>query len=97
MQKIESINESNINNMAKDPAHVVIPPTGISSLTDYEDHLNEFHMSSLYLVTRDDDYFCNIRANHFCVEVGYNEISNEKQILITANHKGMRYLTMLKM
>lgn len=79
--------------------NVIIPATEVSSLGNYQDILNAFHMTELYLVERNDDYFCGIRANHFCVEVGFSELNNdnEQQILISANHKGIRMVTMLSM
>lgn len=63
--------------------------------------LDGFHLTELYLLETNDDYFCGIRANHFCVEYGWSEtFQNEDQcdlILITANHKGIRTMTLLKL
>lgn len=63
--------------------------------------LEGFHMQELYLLEENDDYFCGIRANHFCVEYGFSEYIQEagkdcSLILITANHKGNRAMTLLK-
>ena len=80
-----------------------------SPLTDCnEDQLTmieNFHMVELYLIEGDDEYFCGIRADHFCVEYGWSEFftNNDSDgrdtdlVLITANHKGFRVMTLLKL
>lgn len=47
------------------------------------------------MVEKDDDYYCGIRANHFVVEVGYSETRTGLVYLATANHKGIRCVTMI--
>jgi len=88
--------------------NILIKPTLISELTRKDIEILEgFHMNELYLLELDDEYFCGIRANHFAIEFGWNEYfsvpTNEtntddfgKNILITANHKGNRCLTLIK-
>lgn len=70
----------------------------------YIDVLEGFHLQELYLIEENDDRFCGIRANHFCVEYVYSEhfVDNKDQnplplLLITANHKGTRMMTLLKL
>lgn len=92
-----------IENIHSNSANILIGPTHLTELTeDQIKILRGFHMEELYLIEADDNYFCNIRANHFCVEYGYSELvgtegGRSKLILITANHKGSRVLTLLKM
>lgn len=96
MEKLGNISKL-IDQQFRVEDNIIIPPTDVGALGEHEEYLNAFHMNELYLVERDDEYFCGIRANHFCVEVGYSENDNEKQILISANHKGVRRVTMLRM
>lgn len=73
--------------------------------------LNGFHLKEVCLIEMEDDYLCGIRANHFCIEYGEHEhldfaehqesfdidsINLGKFILITANHKGVRTMTLLQ-
>lgn len=65
--------------------------------------LESFHMQELYLLEENDDYFCGIRADHFCIEIGFSEYAYAEEeeegnnlALITANHKGTRLMTLLK-
>lgn len=97
MEKLGSLLSGLIDQKSKDPTSVIVPPTSISDIGDSYTHLDEFHLKELYMVCRDDDYFCGIRANHFSVEVGINEITNERQVLVVANHKGVRRVTLLKL
>ena len=70
----------------------------------YISMLSGFHLKELYLIEEDDSCFCGIRANHFCVEYGFSEYfltddpdrEFDKLILITANHEGIRAMTLLK-
>ncbi|HAQ0870665.1 TPA: hypothetical protein IW675_003063, partial [Enterococcus faecium] len=61
--------------------------------------LKGFHTKDSTIVTRDDDYFVGLRANHFVVEVGYSEQpydgdgEEQRYAIITANHKGSRLTT----
>ena len=68
--------------------------------------LSGFHAREVYHVTKEDDYFCGIRANNFVVEYGWSEyydtpmsIEDNEPInnmyLITGNHKGYRATTLL--
>lgn len=57
--------------------------------------LDRFHAKNVYCVKKDDELFCGIRANTFCIEVGYSEVGNDKIYLITGNHKGIRTQVML--
>ena len=62
------------------------------------DELNNFHMHETILITKNDDYLCGIRANHFCVEIGMSENYEDRIIiLVTANHKAFRMMTMMYM
>ena len=82
-----------------------------TSLSPYEHKLDDkmaevleyFHCNEVYQLNLDDDYFRGIRANTFCIEVGWSEYHFEEKsgvshhpmlYLITANHKGTRMLTM---
>lgn len=62
-----------------------------------------FHMKEVYLVERDDDYFCGIRADHFCVEIGTTEedplgnVRDHTYCVVTANHKGQRMWCMFNL
>lgn len=58
-----------------------------------------FHLDKVFLVERNDDYFCGIRASHFTVEIGWTEIDPLRKTqedrahiycIVTANHKGTR-------
>lgn len=58
-----------------------------------------FHMRETYVVTTNDEYFCDIRANNFVVEYGYSEEGVNPQqpvVLITGNHKGHRAVALMK-
>lgn len=59
--------------------------------------LQKFHANDVYCLKEDDELLCGIRANTFCVEVGYTEeISKRHKIyLISGNHKGIRKQIML--
>lgn len=59
--------------------------------------LNAFHAQKVEIIERNDDYLCGIRADHFVVETGYSELSDGVIYLISANHKGIRLVTMLEM
>ena len=58
--------------------------------------LESFHMQEVYMVEREDDYFRGIRADHFCVELGWTEddplhdkdFDKYTYCVVTANHKG---------
>ena len=47
------------------------------------------------MIVLNDDYFCGIRANHFVIEFGQSEYYEGDLVLITANHKGTRALTLI--
>jgi len=55
-------------------------------------------MEDIGLVTLNDEYFCGMRANHFAIEFGYSEYDELglNYILISANHKGIRLVTLLR-
>lgn len=59
--------------------------------------LNTFHASNVFMIERDDDYFCGIRADHFVVEVGVSEMLDEDTTVyvVSANHKGLRSVTVV--
>ncbi|WP_288745503.1 hypothetical protein [uncultured Enterococcus sp.] len=59
--------------------------------------LDCFHMINSYVIKKEDDYFCGLRADHFVVEEGFSEDVNDVVYLITANHKGNRAMTMIEM
>ncbi|MBL1228287.1 hypothetical protein IW492_03445 [Enterococcus sp. BWB1-3] len=59
--------------------------------------LNAFHMEKIELIEKNDDYFCGIRADHFAVEIGMSEHHSGVVYLISANHKGIRVMTMIEM
>lgn len=83
--------------MYKDKSNIIIDSKLISELTSEDiDNLDGFHMEELLMIEADDDYFCGIRANHFCVECGFDEhFPNKNAALISANHKGLRKITFL--
>ena len=65
--------------------------------------LRFFHANEVYQLNLDDDYFKGIRANTFCIEVGWSELYSVYRngaetypalYLVTANHKGTRMITM---
>lgn len=69
----------------------------LNDLTEDEiDELNVFHAENIYTVEKNDEYFCGIRANHFVVEEGWSEYGDGIYYLISANHKGARAHTLLK-
>lgn len=59
--------------------------------------LDCFHMINSYVIEKEDDYFCGLRADHFIVEEGFSEDVENVVYLITANHKGNRVMTMIEM
>lgn len=77
--------------------NIIFDSKYISDLTpDNLDELNNFHAEEVFMINKDDDYFCGIRANHFCIEYGFSELHrNSYLLIITANHKGMRKITVL--
>lgn len=64
--------------------------------------LDLFHAEDVFLVTRDDDYFCELRADHFVVEIGWTEADlpingvEQNYCVVTANHKGNRQSVIFK-
>ncbi len=59
--------------------------------------LNKFHAKNIRQINMNDSYFCGIKANTFCIEAGESEEDSENEyFLISANHKGMRKITLLK-
>lgn len=58
--------------------------------------LGMFHAKEVEILRMDDDYFMGIRAETFCLELGYSEMNYYPQqvtydvLVITANHKGFR-------
>lgn len=77
--------------------NIIFGPRQIHNLSEDDiEALNDFHMYETFMTQRDDDYFCDIRADHFCIEYGESENYNDRTILlITANHKGYRTMIML--
>lgn len=66
--------------------------------------LNGFHTTNSIFVEEEDNYFVGIRANHFVVEIGTTENPIDKQdtidtefAVVTANHKGSRYVTVIRL
>lgn len=53
-------------------------------------------MNEIDLLILNDNYFCGLRAEHFCIEYGYSEADSDGRILISANHKGIRLMTLLR-
>ncbi len=83
----------------KNQNNIVIHQKQLSDLSPQDIHeLNCFHMQDIALVTLDDEYFCGMRANHFAIEFGYSEDDELglDYILISANHKGIRLITLLR-
>lgn len=76
--------------------HQLISPRSLSELSlDDIELLNGFHMTEILSFELNDEYFLGMRANHFCVEIGYNEhIEGATQVLISANHKGVRLISL---
>ena len=78
-------------------------PYDNNSDKDMEAVLEYFHCREVYQLDLNDDYFKGIRANTFCIEVGWSETYlTEKHgrdcspviYIVTANHKGTRMFTM---
>lgn len=92
MKFIEDVIES-----AFECNNIIFKSKTIENLSSSDiDELNNFHMNELFIIEKDDEYFCGIRANHFCIECGISENYNDRIIvLITANHKAFRTMTML--
>ena len=68
----------------------------LTELTKDDMHiLSGFHTSDVDMIVLNDDYFCGIRANHFVIEIGQSEYYEGDLVLITANHKGTRALTLI--
>lgn len=66
------------------------------------EELDAFHAQDVVMLELPDEYFYGIRADHFVIEFGWSELyyhdegkNPVAQILITANHKGKRALTLL--
>lgn len=80
-----------------DKRNIIIGSKYLSDLTDNDiEELNNFHMQNVFMIDKNDDYLCGIRADHFCIEYGLSELhKNNYIILITANHKGARKISML--
>lgn len=92
MKFIESVLEALYNrNM------VIFKSKRIEDLQEKDrDELNNFHINEIYLITQNDEYFCGMRADHFCIEIGNSEnYTDRKIILISANLKAFRMMTML--
>lgn len=64
--------------------------------------LDLFHAEDVFMVERDDNYFCKIRADHFVVEIGWTEADPpgdgpvQYYCVVTANHKGNRQSVIFK-
>lgn len=65
--------------------------------------LSGFHTEDSAMIERQDDYFVGLRANHFVIEIGKSEYPYEndrldqKYALVTANHKGKRVITGIRL
>lgn len=97
----KKIIEGTITSIYKDKDNVLFEGIMFDDIgKDIISILESFHMKELFMLELEDDYFCGIRANHFCIEYGYNEHflgkDNYGLILVTANHKGWRQMTLLK-
>lgn len=85
---------------------------GLAESNDFteeqKDFIKKFHTQKLEMIELDDDYLPNtgIRANHFVIELGYTEMPFDTDgpeldysinyALITANHKGDRVISVVK-
>lgn len=70
----------------------------IENLSDFDKkYLNNFHVTNVSMVEKDDEYFVGLRANHFVVEEGWNEKNNNIWYLVSCNHKGNRAMTLIEM
>lgn len=77
---------------------VTIKPKSLSELTTADiSELDAFHSEKVYMIEKPDDYFCGMRANHFVVEEGVSEFNESVNYLVSANHKGIRMLTLIEM
>lgn len=92
MNFIEDISE-----LTYEKNNIIFQSKKIDELSqDDINELNNFHMQEIFLVYKNDEYFCGIRANHFCIEYGWSENYDDRTIiLITANHKAIRMMTMI--
>lgn len=95
----KSILEVWINEVYENKDNIIIDHKLLNDVVD-SNALNTFHMKEACVVEKNDDSFCGIRADHFLIEFGYCEEGTDSieqpVILITANHKGYRCITMLK-
>lgn len=75
---------------------VIIEPKNYEELESKDiAELNVFHAEEVYMLIEDDDYFLDMRANHFAVEEGTSEFHKGRLFLVSANHKGIRLQTLL--
>lgn len=70
-----------------------------NSTSNLIDFLKALHTEDSTMIIENDDYFVGLRADRFVVEVGYSEFPlghdkiDQKYAIITANHKGTRRMT----
>ena len=82
-----------------------VPDSMESNLSNEERlFLNGFHTTNSTFVKEEDNYFVGIRADYFVVEIGTTENPIDKQdtidtefAVVTANHKGSRYVTVIRL
>lgn len=82
------------------PSNLLDTIEGQSDLTlEQKEFIARFHTRDIVFVEKNDDYFAGIRANHFVVEIGVSECedSDAEFAMITANHKGDRMVTVIKL
>lgn len=63
--------------------------------------LNAFHAYNVVCVKKNDEYFCGIRANTFCVEFGDLEPGDfegagAEVVLVSGNYEGFRVHTLME-
>lgn len=97
MSSMSDLPEEYVFELLYKNSKVIIDHKAIADLTRLDiEYLNGFHMVGITEVYKQDDYFCGIRANHFCVEFGKNEFLKNSCFLVSANHKGTRMMTMVE-
>lgn len=90
--------ESYLENLHSDNECRVFSCMDVSDLLcRYGDVYQSFHCNEVFMVERDDEHFCGIKANHLVVEVGWSEALMEDYnvFIVTGNHKGNRCVTVL--
>ena len=94
---MKNFTEQKIQELFSNENSIIFKQKSLEDLNSNDIHeLNCFHMNEIDLLILNDNYFCGLRAEHFCIEYGYSEADSDGRILISANHKGIRLMTLLR-